>query len=114
MVTKNDTMASMENNNQKQIAGAILLAGVIIAGAILLRGSNAPISNVPDVNNAQKTISPGRPVSADDHILGDINAKIVIIEYSDLECPFCKVFHNTLHQVVDSNNGKVAWVYIHY
>ena len=55
-----------------------------------------------------------RPVSSEDHILGNKNAKIVIVEYSDLECPFCKVFHNTMHQVVEKSNGDVAWVYRHY
>ncbi len=55
-----------------------------------------------------------KPVSPDDHILGDANAKIIIVEYSDLECPFCKVFHNTMHQVVEKSNGDVAWVYRHY
>ncbi|MES3031897.1 MAG: thioredoxin domain-containing protein [Patescibacteria group bacterium] len=55
-----------------------------------------------------------RPVSVDDHILGTLDAKIIIVEYSDLECPFCKVFHNTMHQVVEKSNGDVAWVYRHY
>jgi protein-disulfide isomerase len=54
------------------------------------------------------------PVSATDHILGDPNAEIVIIEYSDLGCPFCKVFHATMHEIVDEYEGRVAWVYRHY
>src|SRR3989344_383693 len=29
----------------------------------------------------------------EDHVRGDRNARILLIEYSDLECPFCKRFH---------------------
>jgi len=64
-----------------------------------------------DVKSIQKDL---KPVSPDDHILGNKDAKIVIVEYSDLECPFCKVFHNTMHKVVEKSNGDVAWVYRHY
>ena len=65
-------------------------------------------------NEKQGVATQMRPVSADEHILGNANAKIVIVEYSDLECPFCKVFHNTMHQVVEKSNGDVAWVYRQY
>lgn len=49
-----------------------------------------------------------------DHIRGDKNAQIAIIEYSDLECPFCKTFHPTMKQVVDSYGNKVMWVFRHF
>ena len=101
----------MENNNQKQIAGAIVIAGIIIGGAILLKGTSAP-SVIPS-GSTENTFS-GRAVSANDHILGSAAAKIIIVEYSDLECPYCKVFHNTMHQIVEGSGGKVAWVYRHY
>src|SRR3989344_6007933 len=100
--------------NQAQIAGAIVIAGVLIAGAILLRGTNEPTTGAATGNTAPKTTWQGRAVSKDDHILGDINAKIIIVEYSDLECPFCKVFHATMHRVVTESGGKVAWVFRHY
>jgi len=29
------------------------------------------------------------PVDEEDHVRGNRNAKIALIEYSDLECPFC-------------------------
>ena len=49
-----------------------------------------------------------------DHVRGSDDAQVVIIEYSDYECPFCKKFHLTMQEVVDANAGKVAWVYRHY
>ena len=53
-------------------------------------------------------------VTAEDHIIGSIDAPIIIIEYSDFECPYCKAFQTTLKQVVADNNGNVAWVYRHW
>lgn len=55
-----------------------------------------------------------RPVSKADHILGDFSAPIKIIEFSDLECPFCKTFHDTLHAVMQTYGSKTAWVYRHF
>lgn len=50
----------------------------------------------------------------DDHVRGDRNARVLLIEYSDLECPFCKRFHPTAQQIIDEYKGQVAWVYRHF
>jgi protein-disulfide isomerase len=55
-----------------------------------------------------------KPVSENDHVRGDRNARIALIEYSDLECPFCKSFHPTVQQVIDEYDGQVMWVYRHF
>lgn len=46
-----------------------------------------------------------------DHIFGDPRAPVSLIEYSDFECPFCKRFHATAQEIVDTYPGKVNWVY---
>src|SRR3990167_6473307 len=116
------------NKNQAQIAGAIIIAGILIAGAILIKNNivvdtiegaqpfEGVMQKITDAltNDTKSITTEMRAVSLDDHILGNINAKIIIVEYSDLECPFCKVFHETMHQVVEKSNGDVAWVYRHY
>lgn len=54
-------------------------------------------------------------VTDSDHVLGDINkAKVVIVEYSDFECPFCARHHPTMKQAVADFGDDVAWVYRHF
>ncbi len=48
-----------------------------------------------------------------DRVLGDKDAPITIVEFSDLDCPFCKRFHVTMHQVID-NYDNVNWVFRHF
>lgn len=97
---------------------SIIIAGVIIAGGIVL-ASRMPASSAvvpqPQVA-AQQTgdLEAMTPVSSSDHIRGDINAPVKIVEYSDTECPFCKRFHTTMQQVVAEYGNKVAWVYRHF
>jgi protein-disulfide isomerase len=43
------------------------------------------------------------------HVYGHPNARFTLVEFSDFECPFCKSFHQTLKQLVDSSGGLVNW-----
>lgn len=57
------------------------------------------------------------PVTDADHILGDKNAPVSVIVYTDLECPFCRRFHQeSLKQMMDEygKTGKVKLVYRHF
>lgn len=95
---------------------AILIAGIIIAGAIIYIGADT--QNFAE-NGEEKTEQPGitlEPVSGQDHIRGNLNAQVIIVEFSDLECPFCKSFHATMKKVMEEygKNNEAAWVYRHF
>ena len=57
-----------------------------------------------------------KPVDGEDHIIGNLDAPVKLIEFSDFECPFCKRFHVTMKRLMDEygNDGKVAWVFRHF
>lgn len=91
---------------------SILLAGVIIAGAIVYVNLN-PMQ--PVVATGEPTVPVSiPPVTARDHVFGSPNAPVVLIEYSDFQCPFCARIHPDLKRIVEESNGEVAWVYRHY
>lgn len=98
---------------------AIIITGIIIAGAILV-SSRLPAPTTALQPQGQTPTQPTGDLEAmtaiivSDHIRGDINAPVKIVEYSDTECPFCKRFHETMKQVVAEYGDKVAWVYRHF
>jgi protein-disulfide isomerase len=53
-------------------------------------------------------------ITTDDHMYGNTDAPITLVEFSDLECPYCASFHPTAQQVVDASDGQVNWVYRHF
>ncbi len=91
---------------------AIIVAGLAIAGAVYFGDSNKGV-----VAGEQGLLGVNLdPVTASDHIIGNPNAKVIIVEYSDTGCYFCKVFHPTMHQIMSEygKDGRVAWVYRHF
>lgn len=106
----------MEQNplNKQLVPLAIVVAGGLIALAIYF-GATPTQSPVASTNNEVRTAEIEiAPITERDHILGSRNAELVVIEYSDTQCPFCKIFHNTMHQIVRDYDGKVSWVYRHF
>lgn len=91
-----------------------------ISSAPSVAGAQAQVKNAKPTQVALQAppqvpqISNPPPVTDKDHIRGNIKAKVLLVEYSDLECPFCKQFHPTMQQVVKEYGDKVAWIYRHY
>ncbi len=105
------------NKNLAMICGTVILACLIIAGAILY--SNAKPSNSGNVPN-QQLQQPSGPVKVsvdDDPVLGDKNAPVTLIEFSDYECPFCKRHFTDVYPQIKKDyidTGKVKLVYRDY
>lgn len=95
---------------------AIVIAGALIAGAVYMTSASSSTvaggkaQPVDESANLDKMA----PIGAEDHIRGNPNAPVKIVEYSDFECPFCKRFHPTMQQVMKEYGDSVAWVYRHF
>lgn len=69
--------------------------------------------NSQNVNQAAAPAGTPAPITDSDYIRGDKNAAVVLIEYSDYQCPFCQKHHTTMQQIFDEFGDQVAWVYRH-
>lgn len=113
----------MEPNQNTQsnfltIPLAIVVAGIVIAGAIFFggRSGGAVTNNQPSDTQPAAVAVALREISAGDHIRGNPDATITLVEYSDTECPFCKAFQTTMQKLMEEygKNGSLAWVYRHF
>ncbi|HRY30864.1 MAG TPA: thioredoxin domain-containing protein [Candidatus Paceibacterota bacterium] len=128
-----------EKKNNIWMAISIIIAGALIAAALIFtRGDSTGGSStnyqmlyskyVSEVNSriigVFKTFFENQetsPIAADitkipqpnenDHIVGNLNAKVVIVEYSDTECPYCAILHETLKELTEEYGDKIAWIY---
>lgn len=122
---KNSNKLPDLSGNNLIVPLAILVAGAMIAGAVIYSNKNIkqqPASagsiavNQQNIEKSGEELDKVTPVGKDDHLRGNPEAPVKIVEFSDTECPFCKRFHYTMQQVMDEygKSGKVAWVYRHF
>ena len=110
-------METTSNQTSPTIPIAIIFGFALIAIAIFFSNNNRSPQELvkTPVQDGESRVIDGKtpPPTKDDYIKGNPNAPIVIIEYSDYECPFCKQFHATMNRIMDEFgvNGQVAWVY---
>jgi len=113
-------------NNNLLLPLSVIIAGLIIAGAIIFTNSNnisqkqtAQIlpNNNPAAEQPQKQNNQAKAefkITQDDHIRGDFNAPITLVEFSDFECPFCARHFPTLNKILSEYKGRVRLVYKHF
>jgi protein-disulfide isomerase len=98
----------MDQKPNYAIPLSIVIAGCMIALAIYFKGAPQKQPEIIPVANFMQT-------SQNDHYLGadPKTAKVLIVTYSDLECPFCKIFHRSVVPLVASSTN-ISLIYRHY
>jgi protein-disulfide isomerase len=96
---------------------AIVLAGALIGFGLYSGGTpgQSPSGVVAAPQAPEDNTSLVAPITEADHTIGNINAPIKIVEYSDFDCPFCARFHDTMKVVVEKYGPEnVVWAYRHF
>lgn len=105
--------------------GLIIVLNFLMSGKSF--GATSQVSNTPTVADtydptadptAAQPAAPAqdpRPVDASrDHIWGNEDAAVTLIEYSDFECPFCGRHYGTLKQIKEAYPNDVRVVFRHF
>lgn len=106
--------------------GAMALIALIAVLSLLLKGdtikfggtggNNAAV--VPAGDDYYPPEAPTGPVDVavgdKDHVRGNKNASVTLIEFSDFECPFCGRFEPTVNQALAEYGDKIRLVYKHF
>jgi len=111
----------METNNREKGQGMAVPVAIVAAGAVVALtifyayGVNIGTRLSDELGVSKSAQIPGiagkdeyevKPVTEKDHITGDLNAPVKVVEYSDTECPYCKQFHYTMKSIMEAYGGN--------
>ena len=89
---------------------SIICIAVVISVVLLIQHDGGKRVTVDDREERyHRDVDP-----AVDLIFGNPGAELFVVEYADLECPYCQEFHPRMKNVIRSDwgvSGRVAWVW---
>lgn len=130
-----NSSGSKEPNEKYVLPASILVAAVLISGSMLYstnRLTNSPSFRVAGSGGDQQLLGeaavPNREVPApgtlvdvpereNTAVLGDSNAEVTIVEFSDFQCPFCQRFYLQAYQDIKDqyvDSGQAKFEYRHF
>lgn len=84
-------------------ASAVIIIIVAVWGLLKIVNNLSPASQNINIS-----------ISNSDRVNGDRNAKVILLEYSDFECPSCAMYASVLDQLAEEFGDKIALVYRHF
>jgi len=93
-----------------QVGATIVVLAIIIGGVYLLSQNDAKKTKNEDTKDEAITLS----IQEGDWVKGPREAKVVIIEYSDFECPACAFTAEALKNLQDKYPNDVAIIHRHF
>ncbi|MBU0973841.1 MAG: DsbA family protein, partial [Proteobacteria bacterium] len=112
--------------NKFLIPLAVLVAGGLIVWGLWSARAERKLSREADTNDATETILSTEQeqekikteldITSSDYILGNPDAEIMLIEFIDLECPYCVDFYKTTQKIIVEygRTGEVALIFRHF
>ena len=87
---------------------AIVVVGFVVVIGYFASQNKSVVIEITDTSEQILTID------ADDHVQGNVDAQVVMFEYSDFECPACGGYHPVVKEVLAQYGDNVAYVSRHF
>ncbi|MCY4577396.1 MAG: thioredoxin domain-containing protein [Candidatus Kaiserbacteria bacterium] len=108
-------MQEAQGEKKKKMHGIIVDATILTVALLISTVLMVQHSNAVQVMVDTREDRYFRPINPNiDLLFGNPEADLFIVEYGDLECPYCKEFHAQAKTLIKSDwgiSGKVAWVW---
>lgn len=91
------------------IFGAIIV--VVFGGLIVYSHASNPAIDVSNVNTNSIIGASTQNGQIADHVYGDVNSKVVFVEYGDFQCPSCGGAYPQIKAATESYKDKVAFIF---
>jgi protein-disulfide isomerase len=94
----------LEKGTQKQMGSFLITAD----GKEIVEGEKSALSADPWVETREHIDTRGAPA------IGAADAPVTIVEYSDLECPFCRQEAQSIDQLMNEQPGKLRVIFKYF
>lgn len=112
-LTKKERKALNKLNSKENKSGLQKLLWPILIGLGVLLLGYFIFNSMAPIPEEEKDKPLDKP-AATDWIKGNPNAAVVIIEYSDLQCPACRAYQPLVKQMAEEYGDRIAVVYRHF
>lgn len=116
-ITNQSVSNTSSRPNPYVIPFSIIVAGALIAGAVVYSNNSGPSGTLPTAQVGGAVAEAPADLTdleADGPVLGNPAAPVTIVEFADYQCPFCGRFHATAaKQIIDTyvKTGKAKFIY---
>lgn len=103
----------MKISGERVMSGLVGVAAVAVAAVALHREFGAPAGREYVPQRQSSYMEGWREIVESGRIIGDTLARVKLIEFADLECPFCSRFNLIVQRVAARYPRDVAFVFVH-
>lgn len=97
-------------NSEKSVA--VWLSSILVA---LLLGIGAYFSAInPDPQQPRQDGTMSQAISQTDWTKGSKNPKVTLTEYSDFQCPACRISYQWVEEILIENKNSISFTYRHF
>ena len=101
------------------VLGFVFAAPIFIGASWLIGSGQAKTTNEPSLAKTQEQkVDEAQPVNLEvkdnDYVLGNKNAKVILVLFTDLQCPYCARHHKTIKALAEKYGNKIGIVFRHF